>query len=593
MAYDGFCIGKIVKEYKELLVDAKISKIIEPASHEVILVIKSYKGSFNILCSANPAVPYTFVVEDKPEAPMQAPMFCMVLRKYILNGKILDVYQTGNERIITFDIEHMNEMGDKSVKKLILELMGKYSNVILVEEDGTIIDSIKHVNAITSSIREVGPGKKYFVPDEITRISPYNEGKIDEAYLKDKLIYIKDNNKSNSNIVNVIAKEFEGVSKVTAKEIVKRSEIDSSLTFADLNEESLNDLLKGFISLLKDMENEELVYLYKDDAGFVEYTNTPYKSLEDYSYVTEDRMIFALSKFYKSKQVRTTNNQKSGELARFVKNILEKDKNKMLLWENDLKDCENKEELKIKGELLKAYAYSLTKGKEAKVLNYYTNEEEIIELDERLTIIENSNKYFKLYNKAKRCENAVTELMLKTEDEIDYLEEILLFLSLAENASDIDEIKAELSQKGYLRKKNIKTLKKTKSKIKHYLYKDNYHIYVGKNNVQNEEISFKKAVGNDWWFHAKGIPGSHVIVKSDSDNPATEWDMPDDVFEVAGALAAANSKHSDMTKVEIDYTRKKHLKRPADGNMGMVIYHTNYSLVASPDLSRFELTTIS
>lgn len=594
MAFDGFCIGRIVKEYNDMLLDGKISKIIEPASHEIILVVKNNKDSFNVFMSANPAVPYTFITDEKPEAPQSAPNFCMVLRKHISNGKIVSVSQMGNERIIVFGIEHMNEMGDKSVKKLILELMGKYSNIILAQEDDTIIDSIKHVNGITSSLREVLPGKKYFVPDEITRISPYKDGEINVSYTEEniKTVMNKDSLK-NSLVSNALAKEFEGVSKVAAKEILERAQIDSQKIVSAVNSDEIGMLARAFANLLEDMQKENGVYLYKDSDGeYAEYTTALYKSLSGYEAKKNDCLSTSLLKFYKSKQTKTANLQKSGDLVRFVKNILDKDNNKMTNWAKDLKDCENKEELKINGELLKAYAYSLKQGKSVKVLDYYTNEEREIELDERLSIIENSNRFYKAYNKAKRCETAVTELMEKTSAEIDYLNEILLFLSLSENASDIEEIKAELSERGFMRKKNIKILRKTKPKIKHYVYKDNYHIYVGKNNVQNEELTFKKAVGNDWWFHAKGIPGSHVIVKSDNDNPATEWDMPDDVFELCGALAAINCAHEGSSKVEIDYTRKKHIKKPAEGNRGMVIYHTYFSLVASPDISRFELTSI-
>lgn len=595
MAYDGFCIGRIVKEYNDILIDGKISKIIEPAAHEIILIVKNNKESVNLLCSANPAVPYTFLIEGKPEAPITAPNFCMVLRKYISNGKIVKIYQTGNERIITFEIEHMNEMGDKSVKKLILELMGKYSNIILTDEDDIIIDCIKHVNSLTSSVREVLPGRKYFVPTEITKISPYDEkGEISADYLC-RCIYglVSADKIGKSSVANVLSKEFEGVSKVCALEIVQRAQFDSSISFDSLNNEDIKHISEAFAHILSDMNGSNCVYFYyDDDKQPVEYALSDYETLnEKYTVEAKDNLSKSLSLFYENKQQRTTNVQKSGEMLKFVKNILDKDKNKTEVWKSDLKECENKEELRIKGELLKAYAYMLKPASKVTVDNYYTNEPLEIELDEQLSIIENSNKYYKMYNKAKRCEAAVGSLLEYTLSEMSYLEEIMHFLTLAENASDIDEIKAELAEKGFLKKKNIKLAKKGKLKPKHYLY-NGYHIYVGKNNIQNEELTFKTAVGNDWWFHAKGIPGSHVIVKSDKDNPATEWDMPNDVFEAAGALAAYNSKHEGSGKVEIDYTRKKHIKKPVDGNKGMVIYHTYYSMVADGDVKRFNLTTI-
>lgn len=594
MAFDGFCIRKIVSEYREFLTDGKISKIIEPASHEIILVVKNNKDSYNIFASANPSVPYTFVTDDKPEAPGIAPNFCMVLRKHIQNGKILRVYQFGNERIIAFDIEHLNEMGDRSVKKLVLELMGKYSNIILLDENDVIIDSIKHVSFVTSSIREVLPGKKYFVPDEITRINPFKNDFCDKDHITRVIgdIFAEVDN-PDSGAANILSSKLEGVSKVAVREIMLRAGIDSSLKIKDFDSLKIASLTESFYGFLEDTVKSDKAFLYKNDNGYEEYSTVLYQSLEGFTVETSEYISTSLSKFYKQKKSRTENIQKSGELIRFVKNILDKDNNKTQVWQQDLKNCENKEDLKIKGELLKAYAYSLKQGKSVNVLNYYTNETIDIELDERLTVIENSNKYYKAYNKAKRCEEAVNGLIEKNNEEIEYLEEVMLFLSFAENSSDIEEIKSELAEKGYLKKKSFKNSKNAKLKIKHYLYKDNYHIFVGKNNVQNEEITFKKAVGNDWWFHAKGIPGSHVLIKSDTDNPASEWDMPDDVFELGAALAAYNSKHEGNGKVEVDYTRKKHVKKPADGRKGMVIYHTNYSMVANPDITRFELTVIS
>ena len=300
-----------------------------------------------------------------------------------------------------------------------------------------------------------------------------------------------------------------------------------------------------------------------------------------------------LNDFYSAKHDEGIILQKSNDIINVLNSHISKNNNKMAEWEKELTECANKDTLKKYGELLKAYCHSLSQGKEAKVLDYYTNEEIVIPLNENKSIIANSNKYFNDYSKAKRREEKLNELLLSTREETEYLKEMLLYISISENSSDLNQIRSELYDKGYLHKNVNPKEKKKKSGIKHYIYDNNYHIYVGKNNIQNEEVTFKIATGNDWWFHAKGIAGSHVIVKSVKDNDATEWDMPNEVFELCAAIAGVNSSHNGLSKVEVDYTRKKHIKKPAEGDKGKVIYHKYYSMVVPPDISMYELTSVN
>ncbi|MBO4702743.1 MAG: NFACT family protein [Lachnospiraceae bacterium] len=594
MAFDGFCIQRITKEYSDLFSDGRISKIIQPNAFDIILVIKKERDTYNLFVSANPSMSYTYLVKDKGEAPQNALNFCMVLRKYIANGKILSVKQKGNERIITFDIEHLDEMGDRSVKKLIFELMGKHSNIILTDDQDIIIDSIKRISALTSSVREVLPKKEYFFPSDLCKINPY------ECDIKTEinhLIQIIKEENEDLKTSSLLFTNFEGVSKAFAKEVIKRAGFDNDYPVKDIDDNKINFLFEAFEKTIKEAKDNASFYSYSKNGSLYDYTTFFYdffmsegieaKEHKD-SYLCE-----FLNDFYSAKHDEGIILQKSNDIINVLNSHIQKNKNKMSEWDKELLECENKETLKKYGELLKAYCHSLSQGKEAVVLDYYTNENIVIPLDENKSIIANSNKYFNDYSKAKRREEKLNELLLETKDETKYLEEMLLYISISENSSDLNQIRSELFDKGYLRKNVNPKDKKKKSVIKHFIYDNNYHIYVGKNNIQNEEVTFKIATGNDWWFHAKGIAGSHVIVKSDKDNDATEWEMPDKVFELCAGLAALNSSHNGLSKVEVDYTRKKHIKKPAEGDKGKVIYHKYYSMVATPDISMYELTSVN
>lgn len=594
MAFDGFCIKRITKEYSELFTDGRISKVIQPNAFDIILVIKKEKETYNLFVSANPSMSYTYLVKDKGEAPQNALNFCMVLRKYIANGKILSVKQKGNERIISFDIEHLDEMGDRSVKKLIFELMGKHSNIILTDENDIILDSIKRISALTSSVREVLPKKNYFFPSDLTKINPYDCDISEETNHIVKLIKDESGDKKTS---AMLFTNFEGVSKAFAKEVIKRAGFENDYFVKDLDDTKISFLCEAFIKTVKEAKDNSSFYAYSKKGSLYDYTTFFYDSFMSEGIEAKEYKDALLSEFlydfYSAKHDEGIILQKSNDIINVLNSHISKNNNKMSEWEKELAECANKDTLKKYGELLKAYCHNLSRGKEAKVLDYYTNKEIVIPLDENKSIIENSNKYFNDYSKAKRREEKLNELLLTTTEETEYLKEMLLYISISENSSDLNQIRSELFDKGYLHKNVNPKEKKKKSGIKHYIYDNNYHIYVGKNNIQNEEVTFKIATGNDWWFHAKGIAGSHVIIKSDKDNDATEWDMPDEVFELCAAIAGVNSSHNGLSKVEVDYTRKKHIRKPAEGDKGKVIYHKYYSMVVPPDISMYELTSVN
>lgn len=590
MAFDGLCVASICDELKRTITDGRISKISQPEKDEVILTIKGKEGQKRLFISCSPSLPLLYLTEENKENPLVPPSFLMVLRKYLQGGRIVYIKQPGLERIVNFYVEHQDEMGDLCNRVLTVELMGKYSNIILCDDKGKIFDAAKRIPFTVSSVREVLPGREYFIPNTMEKADPLNIDEEDFSSLMNEHLDT-DNDK-------IFSMHFTGISPAISKAIYKNAiKLCEEEKEFDINETEKNIdakyLYKAFNNHIACVKNGSFIpVLVKNGNDVKDYFVTEY-SPEDGESVTEYSSVSKLLFDYYNEKNKTNNiRSKSFDLRKHITNILDKDIKKLKLQNKQLEDTKNKDTFKLYGELLQAYSYDLKGGEKSyEALNYYNNEKVIIPLNPTKSVFENSQNYFAKYNKLKRTEIALETQTEAVKDEIEYLESILAFVNMASSENDLTEIKEELYVKGLIRKNPKGKDKKVKTKITHLKYKD-YDIYLGKNNIQNEQVTFKMATGNDWWFHAKGVPGSHVIVKCDKENPASEWDMPADAFEVAGALAAFYSKHEGTDKVEIDYTRKKHIKKPAEGNRGMVIYHTYYSMVADPDIKRFDLTTI-
>ena len=323
--------------------------------------------------------------------------------------------------------------------------------------------------------------------------------------------------------------------------------------------------------------------IYYDGTEPKEFSALPLSHFSNYRREELSSISQVIRTYYSSRETLTRIRQKSADLRHVVQTALERNRKKYDLQSRQLKDTEGRDKFKVYGELINTYGYGLEPGaKKLTALNYYTNEEVTISLDEHLTAGENAQRYFAKYNKQKRTFEALSQLIQETRDDIEYLESISNALDIARAEEDLVQIKEELTQTGYIRRRSTKQKVRITSRPFHYISSDGYHMYVGKNNLQNEELTFHFASGNDWWFHAKKVPGSHVIVKSGGD------ELPDRTFEEAGRLAAYYSKSRGNDKVEIDYIEKKHVKKPGGGKPGFVIYHTNYSLVIDSDISGIE-----
>lgn len=573
MAFDGITIANIVKDLNQYILNGRISKIAQPENDELLLTIKGNEGQVRLLLSAGASLPLIYLTEQNKPSPMTAPNFCMLLRKHISGGRIVEIMQPGMERIINLRIEHLDEMGDLCQKTLIVEIMGKHSNIIFCDADGTIIDSIKHISGNVSSVREVLPGRSYFIPQTQEKQNPllstWEEFK--ENVLGKPLP-----------IAKAIYSAYTGISPVIATEICFRASVDGDLSASALSEEEGTHLYRQFSLFMEDVKEGNFApNIVKKGKEPVEFAAVPLTMYQDYESVSYSSVSKVLEDYYAEKNRYTHIRQKSSDLRRVVSTALDRNRKKYDLQLKQLKDTEKKDKYKVYGELIHTYGYGLAEGtKEFEALNYYTNENIRIPLDPQLTPVENAKKYFDKYNKLKRTFEAISMLIRETEAEIRHLESVSTSLDIAVSEDDLTQIKEELVECGYIRKHGNAKKEKIKSKPFHYISSDGYHIYVGKNNYQNEELTFKFANGSDWWFHAKGIPGSHVVVK------ANGQELPDRCFEEAGRLAAYYSKARGAEKVEVDYLERKNVKKPNGSKPGFVVYYTNYSLAIDTDISR-------
>lgn len=575
MAFDGITVAALVQELRDNLTGGRIAKIAQPEPDELLLTIKTPAGQRKLYISASASLPLIYLTDENKLSPMTAPNFCMLLRKHIGNGRITSISQPKLERIISLHIEHLNELGDLCEKKLIIEIMGKHSNIIFCDDKDMILDSIKHVSAQMSSVREVLPGRTYFIPDTMEKSDPLsvNEKKFLDT-LKEKPVPLG----------KAIYTSFTGISPVIAEDICFLAGLDSQLPASELDEDTFLHLFRQFSYYMDDIRGCHFhPCIYYDgtspkDFGAVTLSHFSNYTKQEFTSISE-----VLNTYYATKNTLTRIRQKSADLRHVVQTALERNRKKYDLQKKQLRDTENREKYKVYGELIHTYGYNLApNSRELTALNYYTNEEITIPLDPTLTPAENAQKYFNKYNKQKRTFEALTELIQETADDIHYLESISNSLDIALTEADLIQIKEELMQTGYVRRKYTKKKEKITSRPMHYISSDGYHMYVGKNNLQNEELTFSFANGNDWWFHAKGAPGSHVIVKTGGD------ELPDRTFEEAGRLAAYYSKNRGSDKVEIDYVEKKHVKKPNGSKPGFVVYYTNYSLVIDSDISNLK-----
>ncbi|MBR1772643.1 MAG: NFACT family protein [Eubacterium sp.] len=587
MAYDGIVISGVIKEIKDACLGGRVVKIQQPTSESITLTIKGFKGQTKVYISASPGLPIVYLADKLPQAPMQAPAFCMLLRKHLSNGRLVDIKQPGFDRIYDFVFEHLDEMGDLGERHLIIEIMGRQSNIILTDSDMVIMDSIKRVmpdlsEAVSKDddkkIRIIYPGQVYEYPDSQGKINPLDEEKPFDRYTFEKRLV-----SSQLPIPKAIYTSITGFSKSAAEYITASAGVDGRKGFGDITVEEkdrIYDEIQGVIARIKAGEyTPGIIYsngVPKDYIATLSETDIEAKRFDSISELLID--------FYNNKEKQLNVRNKSADIKKVVQSAIERTSRKYDLQLGQLKDTEDRDKYRIYGELLNTYGYELQGGeKSLRCTNYYDNQEIDIPLDEDLSAKENAQKYFAKYNKKKRTFEVLSNFIVETKAELEYLLSVKHSLEIAETDSDIADLRRELEETSILKKKGRDKgdRRKEKGRPLHFISSEGYDIFVGKNNIQNDELTFNIATGKDLWFHAKQMPGSHVIVKLKSSDKGLE-DVPDSVFEEAASLAAFYSSGSAAPKVEIDYTERKNLKKPPQAKPGYVIYHTNYSMMAEP-----------
>lgn len=568
MAIDGIYLYSLVQDLKKSILNSKIDKINQPEKDEIIITLRKERKNLKLLISASPKYPRFNLTTVSKSNPLQAPMFTMVLRKYLIGGRIIDIIQQEGDRIVKFLIESSDELGFNSIYSLIVEIMGRHSNITLVRErDNKIMECIKHISPSMNSYRVLYPGIDYKYPPKSTKINPFsfNDTTLQDFVNKNSIIF---NN-------NFFVSCFTGISKPLSEHLF----IEYNKKYTDFSPQNIYNFINDFLNTLLDNESFKI---YKDENGnYIDFYVTQLNQLENnFSFEVLENIHELMDKYYLEKDKQERIKGRSVNLQKLVITNIDRCIKKENKLNDVLKKCEDKDNFKIKGDLLTSYIYSIKKGdRNFTTFNFFSEkgEEITIPLDENKTPSENIQSYYKKYNKLKKSEESAIEQLEKNDEELQYLYSVLTNIENCESYSEIDDIKEELISTGYVRKRkaNGKSSKKAKSsKPIHYISSDGIDIFVGKNNIQNDYLSLKFANKNFMWLHTKNIPGSHVIICSNN--------IPDNTLVEAATLAAHYSKAKDSSKVPVDYTLVKNLKKPNGANPGMVIYHTNYTMYVEP-----------
>jgi predicted ribosome quality control (RQC) complex YloA/Tae2 family protein len=565
MPFDGVVTKAIADELNRNISGGRIFKVYQPERDNLILHVRANNQNIKLLlsCNANGArIHMTSIDFENPSSP---PMFCMLLRKHLVGGIILKVEFSDYERIIGLLIEIDDELGDKSVKKLIIEIMGRHSNIILLNEGGKIIDAMKHIDQDVNRVREIMPARTYILPPSQNKEIPTN---------LDVQAFILSLREDERPLSKILLSKIMGISPVLCREICIRAGIDPDTAPKFMEHAQLLSVIHTLNNLIEDFEQERYSpCIVTDETGKpIDYhaiTLSQYGAVESFSSISD-----AVDMFYKVRTIKEHLRNKAADLIHIVKNNIERCEKKIRIHVGTLEENAALDKYRLYGELITANIYHLKKGMErCSLLNYYADDATYVEipLDENRSPQENAQWYFKKYNKAKTAHASAVKQLKLSRRELDYLESVLYSLEEADSSDMIEEIREELREQGYINKTNKRKKNTLKSEPYNFLSSEGYPIWVGRNNAQNDDLTLRFAAKSDMWLHTKNIPGSHVIARIPDP-------IPDKTLLEAAALAAWFSKAKNATRVEVDYARVKHVRKPSGAKPGMVIY-VNYNTV--------------
>ena len=564
MAFDGNFTGMIAKEL-ETAIDSHVDKIYQPSADEIVILLRKKGFAERLMISAKSGMSRIHFTKLRPENPEKPPMFCMLFRKFFSGAKLTDVAQSGFERLIELFFEATNELGDRVARRIIVELIGNSSNIVLVDETGRIIDAVKRSDILLKK-RLIQPGAIYSYPESQEKID------IRSSDIETVVKRIKEN--ECILLSKAILSTIGGISPLVAGEIVYRSGLGDVVVSEIADISSLREELKNYRDRLT--ADPVPFMLIKDETpvDFSFFEITQFGGL--YKTKTFDSFSELLDAFYSERAKKAQQSRITGEVTKLVNNLISRAEKRLCNRLKELEDCKNREDLRIKGELIKANISAIDPGATfVTVKNFYDEDlsDITIKLDPSLNAQNNAAKYFKDYKKKSVAAVTLNDLIDFDRAEIEYLETVLDNLSRCKTSSDLKEIREELSLSGYIKQsRNGSKSKKTASNFLEFESAEGYRIIVGKNNIQNDYLTTRMASKNDVWFHTKNIHGSHVVVFSGG------ADLSDETVVYAAKLAAKNSKAANSSNVPVDYTRIKYVKKPSGAKPGMVIY-TDYNTV--------------
>lgn len=570
MAYDGIAVACMVRELSEKLCGGRIDKITQPQWDEINITIRNNGKNHKLLVSASTSFARVHLTGEQKENPQKAPMFCMLLRKHLTGGKILRFYQPDFERVIAAEIECMNELGDLCTKSLFAEIMGKHSNIIITDKEDKILGSIKHVDFTVSAIRQVIPGMKYELPPSQGKLNPL---KVTE----NELFSIID--ESDKPLDKLLLDSFSGIGPLSSREIAYMATeglVANDMLLLKEEKKHIAGKVAEFFAGIKEGRFSPVV-LYKEGKmpwDFNAFDVFQYSGNHNITKGRFDSLSESLDEFYSQRDKAERIKQRTSDIMKLIGSNINRCQKKIALLEQQLMDCGKKEKYKLFGDLLTANLYKIEENSaffEAE--NYYGNMEKIkIDLIPELTPPKNAQRYYNLFRKAKTTEEMSTKQIKIAKDELLYLESVQESLMRAETEDDIREIKEELVQQGYGRKGAAPKAKKEALSKPHKFVIDGFDVYVGKNNLQNDNLTLREARGSDLWFHVKNYPGSHTVLKTNGKEPS------EDTLVKAAKIAAYFSKAKNSSNVPVDYTKVKNVKKPSSAKPGMVIYE-NYNTI--------------
>lgn len=580
MPFDGLVMAAVCRELKEKITGARIEKIYQPLKEELTLLVSKPREKYRLLLSANASNARVHLTENNKPNPSTPPLFCMVLRKHLDGGHIHEIFQPGLDRVLHIKINTRDELGRPAVKTLIVEIMGKHSNIILVDKNNKIIDGIKRYSHSVSRYREVLPGRDYLAPPDQGKIMPVN---LDE----ERFIDLVTSADLDTKLADILLKKFDGFSPCMCREIIHRAGLPGSITLNECGQYELSMLWQRFSDTCNKLSSNKFnstMVLDRDGTPkeFAAFNLTQFQECE----IKHGSMNFILDQFFTKKEHIEKLYSKKQSLLTIVKNEINRLKKKIPKYKKSLQEAARAEDYRLFGELLTANMHKLKKGmKKIELENYYDPELKkiSIELNPQLTSSENVQSYFKKYTKAKNTASVVQEQLSQAKSDLQYLEAVENAIRQANTMFDLEETEQELISQQYLKPGKTDDGRKKKEKQRstpkplEFKSTDGFTILVGKNNRQNDYVTQRIAQPNDIWMHTKEIPGSHVVIRTGGSK------VPDTTLEQAAVLAAYHSKARNSSTVPVDYTYIKYVRKPKGAKPGMVIYENQQTIYITPD----------